>query len=161
MERRHLAIRKQQSESTIRINNQNQQSEFNVTGWRKPPRFVCHCHPERSEGPMHFKRPGRSSARCQNDSRRSRCPHLLSGAKLRNASNLTQWHSASPGPRLCSESPPNHGASSDDSGPTTDHSNVCSASGLDFALVVCQDARHTEQEEESYAAFSTPDCLLA
>ena len=25
-----------------------------------------------------------------------------------NASNLTQWHSASPGPRLCSESPPNH-----------------------------------------------------
>jgi hypothetical protein len=128
--------------------------------------------------------------------RRSRCPHLLSGAKLRmhrkqagrlpyssartktthvgagaltcsaerssaNASNLTQWHSASPGPRLCSESPPNHGASSDDSGPTTDHSNVCSASGLDFALVVCQDARHTEQEEESYAAFSTPDCLLA
>jgi hypothetical protein len=110
--------------------------------------------------------------------RRSRCPHLLSGAKLRmhrkqagrlpyssartktthvgagaltcsverssaNASNLTQWHSASPGPRLCSESPPNHGASSDDSGPTTDHSNVCSASGLDFALVVCQHARHT------------------
>ena len=110
--------------------------------------------------------------------RRSRCPHLLSGAKLRkhckqagrlpyssartktthvgagaltcsverssaNASNLTQWHSASPGPRLCSESPPNHGASSDHSGPTTDHSNVCSASGLDFALVVCQHARHT------------------